>query len=45
MASNAYTNESLEINGSGFIQVAGNFSVKDIFQKKNIAAAAECDLL
>ena len=34
MASNACTDESLEINGSGFIQVAGNFSVKDIFQKK-----------
>ena len=45
MAGNACFDESLEINGLGFIQMTGNFSIKDIFQKKYISAAAECDLL
>ena len=33
MASNACFDESLEINGLWFIQMTGNFSIKDIFQK------------
>ena len=35
MTSNACTNESIEINVSGFIQMTGNFSITtNIFQKK-----------